>query len=223
MAPGVKSPALAAASISAAVAVLWLVGRRQGIRKRGLLCLSRNHDDLVLEQKANEDDNTDADADPCIYLDYNGTTPVYPQVLKAMMPYWTKHFGNPSSGHVYGEAPAAAVAHARQQILRELLGVVNANDADANADNAIVFTACGTEADNLAIHWALLQHQQQQPQQDDAGVVPHIVTSNVEHPAIEQYLQAHTAAGKVQVTYVPVGRDGRVTYQDMVDAIQSNT
>jgi hypothetical protein len=85
-------------------------------------------------------------ADGPIYLDYNATTPVDPRVAEAVLPYLTTHFGNPSSGHGYAEQPRRALAEARQQ-LADLIGAQPAE---------MVFTAGGSEADNLAIRGTVL-------------------------------------------------------------------
>ena len=181
--------------------------------------------------QADEDHKND---DCCIYLDYNGTTPVYPFVVEAMLPYLQQHFGNPSSGHVYGDAPAAALQTARRQILEHLLGVAVLADAfreqdqESVVESSIVFTSCGTESDNLAIHWALQQAAEEDGAETEdtssAAASPqhHIVTCNVEHPAIELCLKA-SHPNNVEVTYVPVGTDGRVAARDVIHAIQSNT
>lgn len=145
----------------------------------------------------------------CIYLDYNGTTPIYPEVLEAMLPFLTQHFGNPSSGHAYGRAPKQAVDQARRQVLHDCLGAPTSVDP-----SAIWFTACGTESDNLAIQIAL------QCTKAKGTEKPHVVTCNVEHPAIEQCLKALVSDGVIDVTYVPVGTDGRVRANDMIAAIQ---
>jgi len=151
----------------------------------------------------------------CIYLDYNGTTPVYPPVMAAMLPYFTTHYGNPSSGHAYGKEPRRAIDEARQTILSTILGL------DDNADpSSIWFVACGTEADNLAIHLAL---QSTAKKFKEAKKLPHIVTSNVEHPAIEVCLKALEDEGRIRVTYVPVQKDGCVKAQDMIAALTENT
>src|SRR5215469_15718272 len=76
-----------------------------------------------------------------IYLDYNATTPVDPAVLEAMLPYLKEGFGNPSSSHATGQRAHDAVARAREQVA-SLLG--------AQADE-IIFTGCGSEANNLAL------------------------------------------------------------------------
>lgn len=144
----------------------------------------------------------------CIYLDYNGTTPIYQDVLQAMWPYLTQHFGNPSSGHAYGKIPRQAIDYARAQILRSLL------QSPAPLD-AVWFTGCGTESDNLAIQLAI--------QSTGHITKKHIVTCNVEHPAIEGYLKYLEKEGTIEVTYVPVQTDGRVLARDVIDAIQENT
>lgn len=147
----------------------------------------------------------------CIYLDYNGTTPIHPNVVQAMMPYLTKHFGNPSSAHFYGKAPAAAITKARVQIL-QLLGRSQQDPTDS-----IWFTGSGTEANHMAIAVALTACSGSSS--SNQQVLPHIVTSNVEHPAITNYLQYLEQEGKCQVTYVPVRTDGRVVADDMIAAI----
>ena len=76
-----------------------------------------------------------------VYLDYNATTPIDPQVADAVIPFLQKHFGNPSSAHVYGRRAREAVEQARGEVAR-LVGAVS---------EEIVFTGCATEANNLAI------------------------------------------------------------------------
>ncbi|WP_375756293.1 cysteine desulfurase family protein [Corallococcus exercitus] len=101
-------------------------------------------------------------SDP-IYLDHNATTPLFPEVVDAMLPYLREHFGNPSSGHVYGLRARSAVARAREQVAA-LLGC----DADE-----VLFTSGGTEANNLAIRGVL----------EALGRERHVVTTRIEHPA----------------------------------------
>lgn len=220
----IAASGLAAAAAATAATILLLHQRRR--RKRDLFSASYSRDLLLLS----DDDDEQQEEQECIYLDYNGTTPVYPPVLEAMAPYLTRHFGNPSSGHVYGDRPARALETARRQILSELLGVAN-DTADAEtetdeldtASSSIVFTACGTESDNLAIHWALQNYHRNNSKSKSNNKPPHVVTCNVEHPAIEVCLREHAHRGDAEVTHVPVGADGRVTARDMIAAIQSNT
>jgi cysteine desulfurase len=81
-----------------------------------------------------------------VYLDYNATTPIDPRVVKAMLPYLTTYFGNPSSSHRFAEQPRRALAAARQQVAR-LIGAT---------PDEIVVTGSGSEADTLAIHGTVL-------------------------------------------------------------------
>ncbi len=81
-----------------------------------------------------------------VYLDFNATTPVAPEVLEAMLPYLREHFGNPSSSHSLGRRAAEAVVEARERIAA-LLGA---------RSGEIVFTGCATEASNLALIGAAL-------------------------------------------------------------------
>ncbi|MBN2195341.1 MAG: cysteine desulfurase [Polyangiaceae bacterium] len=137
-----------------------------------------------------------------IYLDHNATTPLLPEVVAAMLPYLREHFGNPSSGHVYGSRARSAVARAREQVAA-LLGC----DADE-----IVFTSGGTEASNLAIRGVteVLQGRS------------HVVTTVIEHPATERpcaWLENHGRS----VTRVGVGADGRASVDEAREAIDGDT
>ncbi|MGC1952581.1 MAG: aminotransferase class V-fold PLP-dependent enzyme, partial [Gammaproteobacteria bacterium] len=100
-----------------------------------------------------------------LYLDYNATTPVAPEVADAMEPYLREHFGNPSSSHRFGHQARAAVAQARAQVAG-LIGI----DTDE-----IVFTSCATEANNLAILGVASAVQ---------GRGRHLITSAIEHPSV---------------------------------------
>jgi cysteine desulfurase len=124
-----------------------------------------------------------------IYLDYNATTPLLPEVVEALLPYLREHFGNPSSGHVFGRRAHEAVERARAE-LAALLGC---------QPDEVVFTSGGTEANNLAIRGVT----------ELAGACRHVVTSTVEHPATAQpcaWLERHG----FEVTRVPVDAHGRV-------------
>lgn len=154
-------------------------------------------------------------ASECIYLDYNGTTPIYAEVYESMIPYLTKHFGNPGSNHCIGDEPRKAVATARLTILEALFGTMSSSPHLLNS--SIVFCACGTEADNLAIHLAL----QQQPAA--INTTSHIVTTNVEHPAVAKCLEQYERQGTCTVTYVPVESDGCVAASKVMSAIRPNT
>jgi cysteine desulfurase len=138
-----------------------------------------------------------------IYLDHNATTPVLPEVFDAMLPYLREHFGNPSSGHVYGRRTADAIARAREQVAA-LLGC----DADE-----IVFTSGGTESNNLALRGVI-----------EAAGVPRarIVTSAIEHPAVAQPCHWLAAHGH-DVVKVGVDANGRAYEEQGRSAITAGT
>mmetsp|Transcript_29731 Transcript_29731/g.70661 ORF Transcript_29731/g.70661 Transcript_29731/m.70661 type:complete len:425 (+) Transcript_29731:170-1444(+) len=156
----------------------------------------------------------------CIYLDYNGTTPIYKPVLDAMMPYLTHHYGNPSSSHQYGREPKRALDHARRAVLR--LVCPRGDDIDKDALMALMITSCGTESNNWAIRFALLRARDRT---DGEGPL-HVVTSNIEHPAIAEclksYVEGHLTP-KITVTYVEANREGIVSTQEVLDAMMPNT
>ncbi len=137
-----------------------------------------------------------------IYLDHNATTPLLPEVVEAMLPNLREHFGNPSSGHVYGARAKAAVTRAREQVAA-LLGCT---------PDEIVFTSGGTEANNLAIRGVA----------EATGVRGGFVTTLIEHPATERpcgWLERH---GK-RVVRLPVDARGRCRVDEARAAIDSGT
>ena len=139
-----------------------------------------------------------------VYLDNNASTPVLPEVLEAMRPYYAEHFGNASSIHHHGQETRAAVERARESVAK-LLGCRPAE---------VVFTSGGTEADNLAIFGVLNQ-----------GLLhpgDHVVSSTIEHHAVLNSCKQLQERG-VEVTYVPV--DGRclINPDDVRRALRSNT
>src|SRR5215469_5167658 len=140
-----------------------------------------------------------------IYLDYNATTPVDPRVFEAMLPYLTTHFGNPSSGHHYAQQPCRALAAARQQVA----GLIGA------AADEIVFTGSGSEADTLAIHGSVMAHRRPSDVQ--------LITQVTEHPAVLEACRTLHRRHGTEVTYLPVGSDGRVRPDDLADALTSRT
>jgi cysteine desulfurase len=142
-----------------------------------------------------------------IYLDYNATTPVDPRVAEAMCPFLegglAGGFGNPSSTHAYGERAHAAVDVGRAGVAG-LLGC---------APDEIVFTGCGSEADNLALVGVA---------EAFAARGNHILTSQIEHPAVLNTARYLERRG-YQVTYLPVDSDGRVNPADVERALTSAT
>jgi cysteine desulfurase len=147
---------------------------------------------------------TTAPASRPVYLDHNATTPIAPEVLDAMRPYLERHFGNPSSVHGYGAAAHEAVARARSEVAT-LLGC---------EPESVVFTASGSEADNLAIKGVALARR---------GEGDHIITSAIEHPAVLaacRYLQRRL---EYRLTVVPVDGRGVVDPDDVRRAIEPGT
>ena len=138
-----------------------------------------------------------------VYLDYNATTPHDPEVIAAMRPYLDEHFGNPSSGHWYGQAPRAAVAEARSQVAALL---------NCRAEE-ILFTSGGTESNNLAIRGAAFARK-------DHG--RHIITSRIEHPAVTEVCQRLEGEG-FEVTYLSVDDTGTVRLAELEKAIRPET
>ena len=138
-----------------------------------------------------------------VYLDHNATTPIHPEVLEALLPYYREHFGNASSIHAYGRQARAAMEAARAQVAALL-------KADPTE---ILFTSGGSEADNFAIKGVASSRK-------DRG--RHIITSQVEHPAVVETCQSLEPLG-YEVTYLPVDEGGLVEPEDVRAAIRDDT
>lgn len=137
-----------------------------------------------------------------IYLDHAATTPMRPEILEAMRPYFSERFGNPSSLHSYGQDARAAIEQAREHVA----------SAIGATPQEIIFTSGGTESDNLAIRGVLRGRSGND----------HIITSAIEHPAVLETCKFVEKLGH-EVTYIPVDRDGRIKPADVEEAIQENT
>jgi cysteine desulfurase len=138
-----------------------------------------------------------------VYLDFNASTPLAPEVVEAMRPFLTEHFGNPSSHHWAGAPAKAAVERARAQVAA-LLGC---------HPDEVVFTSGGTESNNHALKGVFFANR-------DRG--DHVVTSAVEHPAVLRPLRFLESLG-AKVTVVPVDRHGRVDPVDVRGALTPRT
>ena len=138
-----------------------------------------------------------------IYLDYNATTPIAPEVREAMQPYLDHLFGNPSSNNSRGQQAKLAVIQACD-LVAQLLG------CDASE---VVFTSGGTESNNHAIKGvaAALKHKGR-----------HIITSSVEHPAVMEVCKYLVKQG-YEVTYLPVDKWGKVNVTEVAEAIRPDT
>ncbi len=136
-----------------------------------------------------------------IYLDHNASTPVHPEVMATMVPYFGEQYGNPSSIHSFGREARDAVEIAREEITSFL----------RVSKEELVFTSGGTESDNLAIKGVALTRR--------SG---HIITSQVEHHAVLRTCQALERAGHA-VTYLAVDEHGLVDPDDVRRAIRPET
>jgi cysteine desulfurase len=140
-----------------------------------------------------------------IYLDANATTPVLPEVVEAMRPFWSETFGNPSSAHHAGQRARSAVDHARTSIAR-LLGC---------SAKEIVFTSGGTESDNLALDGILTPFlDKRQP--------AHLLTTEIEHHAVLYTAQALHRRG-AEVTYLAPNRDGIIDPEAFEASLRPDT
>jgi cysteine desulfurase len=140
-----------------------------------------------------------------IYLDANATTPLLPEVVDAMRPFWIESFGNPSSAHQSGQRTRSAVEHARASVARFL----------HCSPKEIVFTSGGTESDNLALTGVL------QPFLDKHQPA-HLITTEIEHHAVLYTAQAFHRRN-VDVTYLKPGRDGIVDPATFEASLQPQT
>jgi cysteine desulfurase len=143
-----------------------------------------------------------------VYLDHNATTAVEPGVLEAMLPFLSGEFGNAASIHTFGQKARAAVETAREQVAA-LIGA---------RPQEIVFTSGGTEADNHAIFGIA----QSLAASADTTRPKHIITSAIEHEAVLNTCQALEKRG-VEVTYLPVDRDGLISLSKLRDVIRKET
>jgi cysteine desulfurase len=138
-----------------------------------------------------------------IYLDYAATTPTDPRVIDEMLPFFTEHFGNPSSVHSFGQEAKRAIEGARETVS----GLIGA------APDEIVFVSGATEANNTAIKGIALAKR-------DKG--NHIITSSVEHHSVSETAAVLEKQG-FRVTYLPVDEYGMVDPDDVKKAIDEKT
>ncbi len=137
-----------------------------------------------------------------IYVDNNATTRVAPEVVEAMLPYFSEYYGNPSSMHTFGGTVGQYINEARSK-LAALLGA---------SPEEIVFTSCGTESDSTAVTATLRSYPDKK----------HIVTSRVEHPAIKN-LYEYLAKTGYRVTFVPVDGKGLLDMDFLVSSLSKDT
>lgn len=156
--------------------------------------------DTIMSEVKKE--NSTGKVDHRIYFDNAATTSLDKEVLEAMLPYMTDHFGNPSSIYSYGRETRLAVENARKSVAK-ILGV---------KPGTIFFTSGGTEGDNTAIAAALR----------DLGCT-HIITSAIEHHAVLHTVEYYGQQNHVSVSYVALLEDGRVDLQSLEDQLKQFT
>jgi len=142
-----------------------------------------------------------------IYMDYAATTPVDDEVLKEMMPFFSKYYGNESSIHSFGREAFEAIENSRAQVA-SLLG---------SDEEEIIFTSGGTESDNLAIKGLAYLNKQKR---DSIGY--NIITSEIEHPAVLETCR-HLEKQGFKVKFLPVDKYGLVKPSDLESAISKDT
>ncbi len=137
-----------------------------------------------------------------VYLDNAATTKLDENVLNAMMPLMLEDFGNPSSIHAFGRKTRAAIETARKTVAK-LLNVTPAE---------IFFTSGGTEADNMAINQSITTFD-----------IKHVISSVIEHHAVEHTLKMLEKAGKVKVSWVKLDKKGNVDLADLEELLKNNS
>jgi len=137
-----------------------------------------------------------------VYVDNNATTKVAPEVLEAMLPYFSEYYGNPSSMHFFGGQVQKKVDEARGQVA-DFLGA---------EPSEIVFTSCGTESDNAAILGTLDSYPEKR----------HLITTRVEHPAVDN-VSTYLGRKGYRITELSVDREGRLDLDDLRKSLTDET
>ena len=137
-----------------------------------------------------------------VYVDNNATTRTAPEVVEAMLPYFSDLYGNPSSMHYFGGQVETKVVEAREKVAR----LLNCEPSE------IIFTSCGTESDSTAIKGTLGSYPERR----------HLVTSRVEHPAVLN-LCRHLSKNGYELSEIPVDKKGDLDLDELENAITDNT
>jgi len=143
-----------------------------------------------------------------IYLDYAATTPVASEVMKAMMPYFSEKYGNPSSVHYFGQQAMAAVDESRE-IVAKAIGLSAVNDF-----RSVIFTGSATEANNLALRGVV--------KFSDKILKPKIIVSTIEHESVLRTVKDLEKAG-VEIEYLPVDDKGFVQIEKLKKVLDKKT
>ena len=142
-------------------------------------------------------------SDKTVYMDNNATTRVADEVFEAMRPYFTSLYGNPSSMHNFG----GQVGHAVEQARERVAALLNCSPDE------VIFTSCGTESDNTAIHTILEAYPEKR----------HIITTRVEHPAVRTTCRHFRDRHGYRLTELPVDGEGRLSLGQLEDALSDDT
>ena len=139
-----------------------------------------------------------------IYLDNAASTEIHPEVVKEMLPYFDKYYGNPSSIHQFGRKAKNAIEKARKQVAA-LIGA---------EPNEIIFTSGGTESNNTIFYGIIFQGEKFE--------LSHIITSSIEHDAVLEPIRQFEKNG-CQITYLPVDKHGMINLDDITKSISKQT
>ena len=139
-----------------------------------------------------------------IYLDYGATSPVRPEVLEVMLPFFQKEYANAGSIHDFGQRNQDAIELARKQV---------ADSLGASSSREIIFTGSGTEANNLAILGAARKHKHRGN---------HLITTSIEHPSVLEACKQLEKEG-FKVTYLPVDDYGQITVEQVKESLTDQT
>ncbi len=150
---------------------------------------------------------------PMVYMDHAATTPVDKQVLKAMLPFFDTYYGNPSSLHAPGQRANASVIDARNSVAEQL---------NAHADE-MIFCSGGTESDNLAIFGTINSSTAELTKKQGKNSVPHVITSEIEHPAVLEPLLKLKYKCLIELTQIKPDIKGVVAVSDVMQAIKDTT
>jgi len=145
-----------------------------------------------------------------IYLDYAATTPLDPRVFAVIKPHFSQKFGNPASLHSFGKEAGEAVENARKQ----------AADFFGCSPEEIIFTSGATESNNLATKGAIIAKISHFSRKKTK---PHIITTQFEHSCVLNSCKKLEEQGMAEVTYLPVGREGVISVNDVKKNIKENT
>ncbi|KAJ6669158.1 hypothetical protein lerEdw1_007967 [Lerista edwardsae] len=156
-----------------------------------------------------------------IYLDYNATTPLAPEVIQAVTKAMHEAWGNPSSSYTAGQKAKEIITEARESLARMVGGRLQ----------DIIFTSGGTEANNLVIHTAVKQFKKSNRQRHEGedqrktlGAQPHLITSCIEHDSVRLPVEHLVKEQKAEATFVPVSKvTGQVEVDDVISAIRPTT